>query len=336
MESRMNLIDELSIELGDLAYRQSGNWKAQHNLKFIDVMVEMKRFLVDWKATGKIKTRRRFVNILYPYFANRNKNDIYPTAVRYKFKNKEWFVRTMKKEIGEWLDKMTGGNSGSVNYSPLYPHKEMLRAKYFELLDEWQPRNWKSDGVNYTDNPYELSILFSNLNQWVLLGNDLTNDHMKITHHFTTIVPPIPGVNNGSRKVDYTAINKHEATNNLYLPLWTRFHQHHRTKWTENYHISIKLDEGKRMNYTTTPIGLYSILNWKKTMKNGNCSNKDLKAIHHYYYKDGYGTEKKERWVFGGITANQAVLIANLNEKPKTDKKATYEDIKMWWYKLEA
>jgi len=328
----MNLIDELSVELGDMAYRQSSNWKAKHNIKFLDVMVELKRFLVDWKPRGKIKTRRRFVNVLYPYFSNRDMGDIFTLAMRFKFKNKEWFVKTMKKEINEWFDRMNGVATSGTYYSPLYPHKEMVRAKYFELLDAWEPKNWKSDGVNYTDNPYELRILFDDMRHWVILGNDLTNDHIKITHHFTTIL------SNGSRKVDCDAEYNHKANNNLYQHLWNRFNQHHRTKWTENYHYSVRLDEGKRMNYATTPRDRYSILNWKKTMKNGNCSNKDLKAIHHYYYSDGYGKGKQMSgsWEFGGITASKAIHIADINGKPKTAKKATYEEIKMWWYKLEA
>lgn len=329
MESRTNLIDELSVELGDLAYRQSSNWKAKHNIKFLDVMVQLKRFLVDWKPKGKIKTRLRYVNILYPYFANTQMLNPYSTASKFQFQNKEWFVKTMKKHIGEWLDDMKETNAE-------YRHRDLMRTKYFEILDEWDRRKWNIDATGQS--PYELTMLFSNMKQWILVGDILTNDHMKITKHFTTMVPSKqPGNNTGYAKTNYEAQHYQEEHHNLYAYLWNRFNRHIATKPNHLYNLPVKLDEGKRMNYSTTPRDAYSILNWKKTMKNGNCSNKDLKAIHHYYYLDGYGNEKgKGRWEFGGITASLAIRIADINGKPKTDKKATYEDIKMWWYKLEA
>ena len=50
-----------------------------------------------------------------------------------------------------------------------------------------------------------------------------------------------------------------------------------------------RLWEGKKMDYKNSPINKYSILGWKKTLANGNCSNKGLKATHLYTtYLDTY------------------------------------------------
>jgi hypothetical protein len=220
----------------------------------------------------------------------------------------------MKKQINEWLDNL-------VKTNQLYPHRDLIKAKYFELMEVWGPRNWKTDDINYI----ELTMLFSNMKQWILIGDVLTNDINIINKHFTK-----------DKQIDYNARRSQEANHNLYVYMWKRFNRNvYADQKTTFYNIPVRLDEGKRMNYTTTPIGLYSILNWKKTMANGNCSSKDLKAIHHYYYAEGYSEKQKSNWTFGGITANLAQRIATTNNKPTTDKKSTYEDIKMWWYKLK-
>ena len=97
--------------------------------------------------------------------------------------------------------------------------------------------------------------------------------------------------------------------------------------------------EGNRMNYTASHNGRFSMLRWKKTMTNGNCSNKDLKATHLYYREKGdWG---RGGWIFPSVKIDDAIECAVWNGFPKWGKKGdgkkkpTYLAIKMWWYKLE-
>ena len=100
-----------------------------------------------------------------------------------------------------------------------------------------------------------------------------------------------------------------------------------------------RLFQGKRMDYKADFIGLFNMLRWKKTMANGNCSNKSLKATHLYYRDPNYG--ERGGWIFEAVKIGDAIACAEKNGFPKWGKKGngkkapTYREIKMWWYKLE-
>tara|TARA_R110002012_G_C11587282_1_gene605905 strand:- start:53 stop:1399 length:1347 start_codon:yes stop_codon:yes gene_type:complete len=114
-------------------------------------------------------------------------------------------------------------------------------------------------------------------------------------------------------------------------------------KYNNIYTLKVnRLWEGKKMNYKNSPLNKYSILRWKKTLPNGTCSNLGLKATYLYTldsdYRKHYGI--KRPWIFEAVKQRDAVLCVEMNGFPawgkKTgNKKPTYEEMKLWWYKLE-
>lgn len=329
-EEREDFMEELDIELGDLKYSQSHNHKFQHKIRFVDCMVELKKTykkpagrMYEYKSALGLRTHR-----LYEEFIVLNSSG--GGSLYYWNNKKEWFNRP-DEFVNKFIEDCRKMNEA---YTTIFPDNllEFIIKTFAEwdvgrLADKDGVKKWRienifevfSDAFIYKDEIYIKKItLCSSKTECVSANlnniptptyNELNNKGISILKKLHTLF------------TDFVfPTNKFKDDPPAFRLLYT-----HKVRRTY---------EGRLFNYGASYINEYDMTNWKKTLANGNCSNKDLKAIYMYYYAAGYNVNT--RWCFGGVKADDARDCLKKNGYVFDKKKKTsYQDMKMWWYNLE-
>jgi len=381
METNMPVIEELEIDMGDYEYRHRNNFMKSHKFKMLDVLIEMKRlFPFDTRHSGKIyeQTGHLRFHPLFPYFRrketynNQGKWNTPPTWFREKLeksikehpdlKNDKILIEKCMKYIKIWYD-----NEGHITENG---HRN------------WE---WNEDRTERLP-IWNLKTLYSELNnyqkwkgEWIVCPYQKTQNNSEDYERTKKIKkelykkPDAEGYYNEAQMRNRADEDNAPLSIRNELKEWENKIEYHKTDtsiygelrdaftYRRNIHFLKKegdeykdiltmkikrLFQGDRMDYKANFVGLYSMLRWKKTMANGNCSNKSLKATHLYYRDpkeqvERYGHYDRGGWIFEAVKIGDAIACAEKNGFPKWGKKGngkkapTYREIKMWWYKLE-
>ena len=379
IKANMPVMEELEIDMGDYQYRHRNNFMKAHKFKMLDVLIEMKRQIFPelegrLRHSGKIyqQTRHMRFHPLFPYFRKNGKGkwNVPPTWFREKLEKSirehpdlnddEYLIEKCMKVIKNWYDNV-GENTDCGRQTwewdearehrlPCWDIKELFRGleHYQKWKGEWlyisaygriqseeekhtatieEELRKKPDGEGYYEKrdmrgysevkpPEDMKREYQ---KWLLMTD------YNITK--TTLITTLCDAFTYRQRADFLNKEGKEPYKNI---------------------LTLKINRlycGDRMDYSANFIGKYHMLRWKKTMTNGNCSNKDLKATHLYYrdekYKGSVYETERGGWIFEAVKIADALRCAENNGFPKWGKKGngkkapTYKDIKMWWYKMK-
>ena len=374
------MIDELEIECGDMAYRNKYNHIRTHKLKMLDVLTEYNSIMSDKKDkhhSGKMYNHHinEKTHYLYEYFAKRGVETMYDNPTKW-YNRPDWFVRRLKNAIVE-IQQVEEKNYSSFNINRKAGQIELINSIIDKWVDNPKDEKvmswceWRNDltdkGIDAMSKIYmndcpvkpiwRLKVLFNKLNdmRWYK-GEYYSAYNEDETIKKWSKKPDGTYYDNYNRdnkppaeleiKIDAFRQGVRNPHNSLLYALTEDFTRFASPKLNSGYYSNIytlkirRTYNGDRMNYSASHNGRFSMLRWKKTMTNGNCSNKDLKATHLYYREKGdWGN--KCGWIFPSVKIDDAIECAVWNGFPKWGKKGdgkkkpTYLAIKMWWYKLE-
>jgi len=317
-EEREDFMEELDIELGDLKYSQSHNHKFQHKIRFVDCMVELKKTykkpagrMYEYKSALGLRTHR-----LYEEFIVLNSSG--GGSLYYWNNKKEWFNRP-DEFVNKFIEDCRKMNEA---YTTIFP--DNLLEFIIKTFAEWDVgRLADKDGVK----KWRIENIFEVFKDAFIYKGEIYYDVMCVSANLNNIPAPDRRElnNNGRCVLKYL----HTIFTDFVVPPTNNYH------YTHLYtHKVRRTYEGRLFNYGASYINEYDMTNWKKTLANGNCSNKDLKAIYMYYYAAGYNVNT--RWCFGGVKADDARDCLKKNGYVFDKKKKTsYQDMKIWWYNLE-
>ncbi len=354
METNIPVMEELEIDMGDYNYRHRNNFIKTHKVKMLDVLVEMKRlFPFDTRYSGKIyqQTRGLRFHPLYPYF---RKKETYQNQGKW-YNPPTWFREKLEKSIREHPD---------------LKNRKIMIEKCMYIIKIWYDNegkntecgrmtwDWNEDRTSRRPmwSVRDLYNAFDNYREWKgewLYVSYTSHNHQEEYNYTAKIRKELRKDPCEYRKWE-EAMEYSTNKNTIYTDLRNAFTYRQSVRNLQLDEIGFKdvltlkikrIFCGDRMDYKNNFIGKYHMLRWKKTMANGNCSNKDLKATHLYYRDKEYEGEKRygERggWIFEAVKIDNAIACAEMNGFPKWGKKGngkkkpTYREIKMWWYKLE-
>lgn len=366
MEKNMPVIEELEIDMGDYEYRHRNNFLRSHKIKMLDVMIDMKRQF-PLQHYGRLYTHTGHLRFhpLFPYFHNKKTAKWVmtapPTWFREKleksitehpvFKDDEKLIELCMRLIDVWyINEGTGTPCGHKNWTwdteimkrlPCWDMKDL-----FNEMDKYQL--WKGEWL-FTHYSYMEHKEEYNYTQKII--KELTKKPDSDGYFNHREMRGYDGEVSKEQKEDYKkweTLTHYDKKYTLFSDLKTQFIRRissttNREEDKEIYSLKIRrLYQGDRMDYEADFIGSLHMLRWKKTMANGNCSNKDLKATHLYYRdKEYHSTYGRGGWIFEAVKIDDAIICAERNGFPKWGKKGngkkkpTYREIKMWWYKLE-
>ena len=370
----MIMIDELEIECGDMMYRNNRNYLRTHKLKMCDVLTEYNSIMRDKKDkrhSGKMYNHHinEKTHYLYEYFAKRA-ND-YQNHTKW-FNRPDWFVRRLKNAMVEiqQVEEENPFNFSINRHTGQIDHINSIIDKWVDNPNDEKVMSWcawRNDltdkGISAVGKSYnevavkpcwELKVLLYKLNDMRWYKGEYYSSYNESETikewckkpdgtYYASYNRDIPA--ELDIKIDAFREGMRNQSNSLLYALREDFTRFVKSKPNSDYYNNIytlkirRTYSGDRMNYSASHNGRFSMLRWKKTMTNGNCSNKDLKATHLYYREKGdWG---KGGWYFPSVKIDDAIECAEMNGFPKWGKKGngkkkpTYRDIKMWWYKLE-
>lgn len=380
MEQNIPVIEELEIDMGDYEYRHRNNFMKPHKIKMLDVLIEMKRQIFPelegrLRYSGKIYQQTRNIRFhpLFPYFRKEGKGkwNAPPTWFREQLEKSirehpdlnddDDLIEKCEKVIKKWYDNV-GKNTDCGRHTwewdeerehrlPKWDIQELFREleHYQKWKGEWlyispyggkhseeekhtasieEELRKKPDGEGY----YEQRDMkgYGDVKPPVEMRKEYQKWCLMTDYHITktTITTALTDAFTYRKNVEFLNQEKYEPYRKV---------------------LTLKIKRlycGNRMDYSANFIGKFHMLRWKKTMSNGNCSNKDLKATHLYYRDEKwkgnsvYDTERGG-WIFEAVKVADALRCAENNGFPKWGKKGngkkapTYKDIKMWWYKMK-
>jgi hypothetical protein len=344
---------------------------------YIDVLLEMKR--KHKYHSGRIynnEVRKDRTHPFYEYFA-KNKNARY----KWKHNPPTWFVKKLKaycydiiecencRSYNKEVEKRTYTFKlvcDFINAWIAEPNMEYVRREGEEEEEEeeieWEEA-FSAVVVEIVEPPkypvWNLSSLMNRFGNWGRYNGKFYNNCYQNSKTHQKKLFPIPDVPYKDRTDETERLYKVQKMrretfkdeieeNTLLKMLQQDFTAFKSPKISAEKYFNIytlkvnRLWEGKKMEYKNSPINKYSILRWKETLPNGNCSNKGLKATYLYTIDSDYRKQYQIRggWIFEAVKQRNAIDCVLMNGFPawgkKTgNKKPTYQEMKMWWYKLE-
>ena len=371
IKANMPVMEELEIDMGDYQYRHRNNFMKAHKIKMLDVLIEMKR-LFPLHLNGNIYRNTRMFRFhpLYNYFKKANSYEN-----RFEWKSpptwfKDYLIKHIKEHphfkiqpllvnkatemIEKWYEnKGTNTDCGHNIYEwDRVIDKKIPVWNLGNLLEEMSKyHKWEGEYIytyhsHYPNHQEEYDYTKK-------IKNELMKKYMKRDADgcYWDYKDNIEGSNKLKAFKDLTESREGKKCS-LYYEIRDQFAYYCEKSLVGDLKDVLTLQikrqfKGKRMDYKNNFIGKYHMLRWKKTMANGNCSNKDLKATHLYYRDTTYEGEDNKYiksnssgWIFQAVKIDDAIYCAEMNGFPKWGKKGngkkkpTYKDIKMWWYKL--
>ena len=325
-EEREDFMEDLDIELGDLKYSQSHNHKFQHKIRFVDCMVELKETykkpagrMYEYKSVLGLRTHR-----LYEEFIVLNSSG--GGSLSYYNNKKRWDNRP-DEFVNKFIEDCRKMNEA---YTTNFP--DNLLEFIIKTFAEWEVGKayWYTDGVKR----WELQSVFGVFSEAFIYKDEIyINKSQTVCVSANLNNAPAPDFRELNNKGRCVLKKLHTIFTDFVFPT-NKFKDDPPAFRLLYTHKVRRTYEGRLFNYDANYINEYDMAYWKKTLANGNCSNKDLKAIHMYYYADGY--KENTRWCFGGVKADDARDCLKKNGYVFDKKKKTsYRDMKMWWYKLE-
>jgi hypothetical protein len=326
-EEREGFMEDLDIELGDLKYSQSHNHKFQHKIRFVDCMEELKKTykeptgrMYEYKSAFGLRTHR-----LYEEFSVLNNSG--GGSLSY-YKNKKEWVNRPDEFVNKFIDDCRKMNEA---YTPNLP--DNLLEFIIKTFAEWEV-------VRFADNngvkKWRLQDIFEVFKKASIYKDEIYTTKSTLTTSIDNVMCVSANPNNIPTPDRRDLHNRGICVLKKLHTIFTDFvRPNNKSPYTSLYTLKVRRTyEGRQFNYGANYINKYHMTYWKKTLANGNCSNKDLKATHMYYYADGY--KEKASWCFGGVKVDMAIDCLKQNGYVfDKKKKISYRDMKMWWYKLE-
>ena len=329
-EERKGFMEDLDIELGDLKYSQSHNHKFQHKIRFVDCMEELKKTykepkgrMYEYKSAFGLRTHR-----LYEEFSGLKNSD---RLIAY-YKNKKEWVNRPDEFVNKFIDDCRKMNEADTTTIP-----DNLLEFIIKTFAEWEVGRFAdNNGVK----KWKLQDIFKVFSNAFIYKDETYTTKSTLTSSADNVMCVSANPNNIPTPDRRDLHNRGRCVLKKLHTIFTDF-VFPTNKFKDDppvlllYTLKVRRTyEGRQFNYKANYINKYNMTYWKKTLANGNCSNKDLKATHMYYYADGY--KEKASWCFGGVKVDMAIDCLKKNGYVFDKKKKTsYRDMKMWWYKLE-
>jgi hypothetical protein len=343
----MNLLDELTIETGDYAFRRTTNplrkWKNEMflvNRDFKDSPVLRTKY-----ATGNCYEYVYINKITNLFFSQSQftQQEKYSTTATAEHIRKVFFEVNDGKDMAECVlkspipyDKFSSSETSFFRFSPEI--QENIKTDFLQLLntiligslqtdevEEWaKDENMRYDrALNAEGKDYKIKTqhtrfyrFWTELKCWYFWNGKFYRWAEYDTEGRNSDIPLNPKTGQPfTTKVTYggcgAEIKGLMEDRNLKAMLMRSIFSPDKHKKSAFYSVRIRR-RVKTMDYKNSHISYYDISNAKKFNAKGQASSKGLRANHLYTYHSDYNDHSRG-WTFGGISASSMVLFVKQN-----------------------